>query len=49
MTDQPNVDLDDLRRSLEQLDEIPLDERAELFERCHTALVAELERLEEVS
>ena len=49
MTDQPTADLDELRGPLERLDEIPLDERAELFEQCHTALVAELERLEEVS
>jgi hypothetical protein len=40
--------LQPLRDELEQLDEVPLEERPQLFERAHQALVAELNALEEV-
>lgn len=42
-------DLGELRGELEQLDGVELDERVELFERCHAALVEELNALEEVT
>lgn len=40
--------LDDLRTELEGVDETPLQERPEVFDRVHRALVAELNALEEV-
>ena len=46
MSDQ---DLTVLRERLEDLDQVDLEDRAELFEECHGALVAELERLEEAA
>lgn len=41
-------DLADLRRQLQDIDEVPLDERPELFERLNRALADELSGLEEV-
>lgn len=38
----------ELRQQLERIDEQPLDERPAVFEAAHRALVAELNRLEEV-
>lgn len=40
--------LDPLRERLEQLDVVPLEQRPEVFEQVHQALVGELNALEEV-
>ncbi|MBW3621079.1 MAG: hypothetical protein KY461_12610, partial [Actinobacteria bacterium] len=40
--------LDPLREELEAIGQVPLEDRAQVFERAHQALVAELNALEEV-
>lgn len=47
-THDTDVDLDSLRRRLEDLDEIPLERHPDLFEDVHGGLSAALARLEEI-
>ncbi len=44
----PPDPLDDLRSTLEDIDEVEVHERAGVFDRVHRALVGELNTLEEV-